>query len=292
MNKKNVLLVLFGYLIWGFQPLFWALLDGFDSMFVLACRVVWGAVFCLAVLALRGDLGKLWALFRDKRTMRYLLPASVFLLLDWGLFIWAVQSGHVLDTSLGYFMGPLAVFSLSLFLFHERCSKWQLVAIGCAVAGVLFSVFQYSRFPLLAIVLAFVFTIYGAFKKYAQVDPLLSIAAETLLMAPLALLFILFFGRGVGGMASIDLPGQLLLIASGAVTAVPMILYSIGVIHLPFYMLGFFQYVSPTISMLCGLLMGETLSPDRLVTFLFIWAGLIIFSASTLRTQRNTDPQP
>lgn len=283
VNRKNVLLVLACYVMWGLQPLYWDLLAGFDSLFILANRILWSVVFCVSVLAVRGELGKLKAVFADKKTMRFLAPAALFLLLDWGLFIWAVQSGHVLDTSMGYYMGPLVVFSLSLFLFHERCNKWQIVAILFAVAGVLVSVFQFGRFPGMAIALCLAFAIYGALKKFAQVEPLVSIAAETLMMAPFALVFLLFFRMGDNGVGGVDLHAFLLLAASGAVTAMPMILYSLGVIHLPFYVLGFFQYISPSISLLCGLAMGETLSRDKLITFLFIWTGLTIFSLSTLK---------
>lgn len=285
MKKKHVLLVLGGYVIWGVQPLFWDLLGDYDSLFILAQRIVWSVVFCVGVLAVQGKLASLWAVFRDKAIMRYLAPASLFLLLDWGLFIWAVQAGHVLDTSLGYFMGPLVVFLLSIFLFHEKCGKWQLVAIGFAVAGVLISVISFGRFPAMALMLCLAFAIYGALKKFAQVDPLVSIAAESILMAPLALVYLLFFQEG-GFMPDVDFTGFLLLAASGVVTAMPMILYSLGVIHLPFYMLGFFQYISPSISMVCGLFMGETLSPDRLLTFIFLWIGLVIFSVSTLKKEK------
>ncbi|MDO5111675.1 MAG: EamA family transporter RarD [Clostridia bacterium] len=290
MNRKNVLLVLACYVMWGLQPLFWDLLAGYDSLFILANRIVWSVVFCVSILALRGDLYKLKAVFMDKATLRYLAPASFFLLLDWGLFIWAVQSGHVLDTSMGYYMGPLVVFGLSLFMFHERCNKWQIVAILFAVAGVTVSALQFGSFPGMAIALSLAFAIYGALKKFAQVEPLVSIAAETLMMAPFALLFLLFFRMGDNGFASVDLRGWLLLAASGAVTAMPMILYSVGVIHLPFYVLGFFQYISPSISLLCGLLMGETLTRERLITFLFIWTGLAIFSLSTLKKSKAKEP--
>ncbi len=287
MNKKNVLLVLGGYLMWGLQPLFWNLLGTYDSMYILACRILWSVVFCVSILAIRGDLHKLKAVFMDKATMCYLVPAAVFLLLDWGLFIWAVQAGHVLDTSMGYFMGPLVVFSLSLLLFRERCTKWQIVSILFAVAGVLFNVLRYGHFPWLAIVLSLAFAIYGAFKKFAQVDPLVSIAAETIMMAPFALLFLLFFRMGDNGIGGTDLRGFVLLVLSGAVTAMPMILYSVGVIHLPFYMLGFFQYISPSISLVCGLFMGETLTSDKLITFLLIWTGLLIFSLSTIKKPKT-----
>lgn len=280
--------------MWGLQPLYWDLLTGYDSLFILANRILWSVVFCVSILALRGELKKLKAVFTDKKTMRFLAPAAFFLLLDWGLFIWAVQSNHVLDTSMGYYMGPLVVFGLSLFMFHERCNKWQIVAILFAVAGVLVSVFQFGRFPGLAIALCLAFAIYGALKKYAQVEPLVSIAAETLMMAPFALVFLLCFRMGDNGFGGVDLRDFLLLAASGAVTAMPMILYSLGVIHLPFYVLGFFQYISPSISLLCGLAMGETLSSDKLITFLFIWTGLTIFSLSTLKkakAQASPDAQ-
>lgn len=287
MKKKSLLLVLACYFIWGFQPLYWALLEHMDSYFLMAARVLSGAFVSVLFLALQGRLSELAALFRNKTTMKYLVPAAFLLLADWAVFLIAVQSGRVLDTSLGYFMGPLVVFLLSVFLFREKCSPLKAVAIALSVLGVAVSALKFGRFPMVSLVLALDFSIYGAVKKYVHVEPVLSIAAETIIMSPLALLYILFFRMGTDGVAALAGVDFLLLLGAGVVTVVPMMLYSHGVNDLPLMMMGFFQYLSPTLSMFCGFLMGESLSPDRLTSFIFIWAALAVFSFAIIREERQ-----
>ena len=287
MKKKSLLLVLACYFIWGFQPLYWVLLEHTDSYFLMAARVLSGALVSLLFLAIQGRLAELAALFRSKATMKYLVPAAFLLLADWAVFLIAVQNGHVLDTSLGYFMGPLVVFLLSVFLFKERCSPLKAAAIGLSVLGVAVSALKFGRFPAVSLVLALDFSIYGAVKKYVHVEPVLSIAAETLIMSPLALLYILCFRMGANGVAALTGTDLLLLLGAGVVTVVPMMLYSHGVNDLPLMMMGFFQYLSPTLSMFCGFLMGESLSPDRLTSFIFIWCALAVFSLAVIREERE-----
>jgi len=287
LKKKSLLLVLSCYFIWGFQPLYWVLLDHMDSYFLMACRVLVGAVFSVAFLAVQRRLPELKELLLDKKRMKYLVPAAFFLLADWTIFLVAVQNGHVLDTSLGYFMGPLVVFGLSVFLFKEKCSLLKGLAIALSVLGVAITAVKFGRFPAVSLVLAVAFSIYGAIKKFVHVEPVLSIAAETIIICPLAVIFILGFRMGDNGMAALVGMDALLLLGAGIITAVPMMLYSHGVNDLPLMMMGFFQYLSPTLSMFCGLLMGETLSPDRLTSFVFIWAALAVFSFAVVREERR-----
>ncbi|MBO5394934.1 MAG: EamA family transporter RarD [Clostridia bacterium] len=287
MKKKSLLLVLACYFIWGFQPLYWVLLEHVESYFLMAARVLSGALVSVIFLAVQGRLAELSALFRNKSAMKYLAPAAFLLLADWAVFLIAVQNGRVLDTSLGYFMGPLVVFLLSVFLFKEKCSPLKVVAIALSVLGVAISAVKYGRFPVVSLVLALDFSIYGAVKKYVHIEPVLSIAAETIIMSPLALLYILFFRTGANGVAALTGVDLLLLLGAGVITVVPMMLYSHGVNDLPLMMMGFFQYLSPTLSMVCGFLMGESLSPDRLISFIFIWAALVIFSLAIIREERH-----
>ncbi|MDO4749805.1 MAG: EamA family transporter RarD [Eubacteriales bacterium] len=287
MKKKSLLLVLGCYMIWGVQPLYWALLDHMDAYFLMAARVLTGALFCLAYMAMQKRLPELIDLFRDGKRMKYLVPASLFLLADWAIFLVAVQNGNVLDTSLGYFMGPLVVFSLSVFLFKEPCGALKAAAIGLSVLGVAVTLLTFGRFPPVALVLALAFSIYGAIKKLVRVEPVLSITAETLILTPPAIVYILFFRMGENGVAALGGMDLLLLIGAGIVTVVPMILYSFGVNDLPLMMMGFFQYLSPSLSMICGFLMGEHLSPDRTISFAFIWAALAVFSFAVVREERQ-----
>lgn len=285
MDKKSVLLVFLGYVIWGLQPLYWDLMGHMDPMLNLCFRILWAVVFSISILAVTKRLPELTAVFKNKQKMKFLVPATLFLLLDWGIFIYAVQTGHVLDTSLGYYMAPFVVFALGMLVFKEQPKPLILVAIGLAVIGVVFSAIQYGSIPVISLVLSFLFAVYGALKKFAQVESVVSIAAETIMMAPLAILFLLFFR--MEGLAATSVSDHLLFIGSGVVTALPMMLYSLGVIKLPFVMLGFMQYISPTLSLLCGLLMGERVTQDKLVTFLFIWAALAVYMFAMVMEERK-----
>ncbi|MDD3921299.1 MAG: EamA family transporter RarD [Eubacteriales bacterium] len=287
MNRKSLVCLFISYVLWGCQSLYWALLSELDSMFILACRIIWAALLLVLLLMLQRRIPELTAVFKNRQTMRYLVPATLFLLVDWGVFIWAVQAGHVLDVSMGYYMMPLVVFLTGIVLFRERCSIWQFIAIGLAAAGVFFSIFRYGNFPLVSVVLSIAFAVYAALKKYAKVEPVVSIAAESLMLSPLALIYILLFGMGQGAMGSVNVGNQLLLILSGVVTALPMILYAEGVNNLPFYVLAICQYISPTIGIFCGLFLGEQLTEDKLVTFLFIWVALIIFTVATAMQEKK-----
>jgi len=286
VSKRSLLLVLGCYLIWGFQPLYWNLLNHMDSYFLVGCRILFGAVFSVILLLPTKRLPERWALLKDKKRMAFLAPAAFFLLADWAIFLVAVQNGNVLDTSLGYFLGPLVVFSISIFLFKEKCSPLKAVAIGLSVVGVAVTAIAFGRFPLVSLTLAFAFSIYGALKKFVHVEPILSIAAECIILSPFALLYILFFRMGDNGVAAVNAVDFLLLLGAGVITATPMMLYSHGVNDLPLMMMGFFQYLSPTLSMLCGLMLGETITPDRLTSFLFIWAALAVFSFAVVREER------
>lgn len=285
MDKKSILLVSLGYGIWGFQPLFWALLAGVDSFMTLAGRILWGAIFTVGLLAVTKRLPKLKALFTDRKRMRYMIPATVFMFFDWGIFVYAVQTGHVLDVSLGYFMSPLLTMLLSVLMFREKIAPLQLAAIGLTATGVIVSAVQYGTVPVLSLLLL-CSSFYAALKKKADVEPLVSIAAETLMMSPIALGYILLFR--LGDIGSFSAAEHILIVLSGIITVVPMTLYAIGIRQFPMLFLGFFQYLSPTLTLICGLLfMNETITPSRLVTFLFIWVGVAVYLFHLIRQHRR-----
>ena len=264
-----MLLTASGYILWGVLPLYWGLLSHIDSMLTMVMRIIWSAVFTTGILAVTRRLPELKALLGNKQKIKFLIPAILFLLVDWWVFIYAVQSGQILDISLGYFMSPFVVFALGMAVFKEKTNFLMLVAMSLAFAGVAISAIHYGRFPLISVALSFSFAIYGAIKKSVRIESVLSIAAETMMMTPLAVLFLLLSPVG-GALAFNTFTDHLLFIGAGIATALPMMLYSLGVLKLPYVMLGFMQYIAPTLSLLCGLLMGETVTPDKLVTFAFI----------------------
>jgi len=233
-----------------------------------------------------GRLNVFWETIKDKKTMRYLVPAAFLISFNWGLYIWAVNNGRILDSSLGYYMNPLIAFSLGVLLFREKYLKLQLVAVALAFAGVIISLIAFGSFPIIAICLALSFAIYGVLKKKAQADPAASIAIESLIILPFALIFSFVSMRD--SISVLSIPDILLLIGGGVVTAIPLILYARAVIDIPFIIVGFFQYISPSLALAYGLLTGETPSMSQIVSFIFIGLGLFVFSIALLRRSKET----
>ena len=275
------------FLIWGFQPLYWYICGEWDTFFMLACRIVWAAICCLCILWAQGKLPQLWAVFRDRRALKREIPASLFLLADWGVYLWAVQNGRVLECSLGYYIQPIVVFIFGAVIFREKVSWRHLVILAVVVVGIVLSTGGFGGVPYVTIALAVCFAIYAAIKKSLSIDSVVSTTAEILIMVPAALLFILFFRMGDTGLASITPLRQLMLLGAGVVTAMPMVLYSVGVKYLPLMTAGFCQYLSPTLAIVCGMVMGEFLTAEKLKSFYFIWAGVILYCLNTLYEERK-----
>ena len=275
--KKGLSAMLCCFLIWGFQPLYWYLCEGMDTFFLLASRIIWAAVCCLVLLKVQGKLGQLKAAFMDKQIMKREIPAMLLMLADWAVYLWAVQNGRVLECSLGYYIQPLVVFTFGAVIFKEKLSWRHLVIIAIVVVGIVLSTNGFGGLPYVTISLAVLFAIYAAIKKSMTIDSIVSTSMEIIMMVPLALLFILFFRMGDNGMASITVTRQLLLIGSGIVTGVPMLFYAVGVRNLPMMTTGICQYLSPTIGIFCSMIMGEMLTREKLVSFYFIWAGVVLY---------------
>lgn len=285
--KKGIPTLLLCFFIWGFQPLYWYICGEWDTYFLLACRIIWAAVCCLCILWAQGKLPQLLAVFRDKNILKREIPASVFLLADWGVYLWAVQNGRVLECSLGYYIQPIVVFILGAVIFREKVSWRHIVILAVVVVGIVLSTDGFNGIPYVTILLAVCFAIYAAIKRSLRIDSVVSTSAEIVMMVPLALLFILFFRMGDTGMASITPLRQLMLLGAGVVTAMPMVLYSVGVKYLPLMTAGFCQYLSPTLAIVCGMIMGEYLTAEKLRSFYFIWAGVLLYCLNTVYEERK-----
>ena len=288
-TRKDYISLLLCYVLWGFQPLYWGLLTDVDSYVILAVRIVLAAVFSVLLLAVTHRLDRLKAVFTSRRTMRILLPAVIFLFLDWAVFLVAVNAGHVLDASLGYYINPLLLFAIGIVVYREKSTKIQLAALGVAVVGVIISTAAFGQFPYLSLIIALNWSVYAALKKNISVDGVTSIAAETLIMTPFAAAYLLFFRRA--DLAAVSEPDVLFLLGSGIVTALPMFLYSNCVFRFSMIFLCFAQYLSPTFNLLCGLLMGESFSPSQIVSLLFFLAAVVLFSVDELRQMRTAPPE-
>ena len=284
--KKGLTAMLGCFFIWGFQPLYWYLCGGMDTFFLMASRIVWAAVCCVLLLWMQGKLPQLAAAFKDKQVLKREIPAAVFLFGDWIVYLWAVQNGRGLEGSLGYYI-QLVVFAFGAVIFKEKISWRHFVIIAIVVVGIVLSTSGFGGVPYVTIALATMFAIYAAIKKSLTIDSIVSTTMEIIMMVPVAIVFVLCCRMGDNGMGSLTVVRQLLLMGSGVVTAVPMLFYAIGVRNLPLMTTGICQYLSPTLAIFCGMIMGESLTKEKLVSFCFIWAGVILYTLNSIYEEKK-----
>jgi len=272
--------------MWGIIPAYWNLLSDVNPLLILCARIIFAFIFMMGVLVVTGRMQTFCKTIADKKVMAYLVPAGLLISINWGIFIWAVNNGRVLDSSLGYYLNPLIAFLFGVLVFKEKYVKLQLVAVGLALTGVLISFIAFGSFPFVALSLSLLFAVYGILKKKANADPAASIAIESMIVAPIALIFpFVFLSENV---AAVNIPILLLLIGGGALTAIPLFLFARAINDVPFLIVGFFHYISPTLSLIYGLLIGEVPSASQIVSFIFIGLGLILFSIALIyRTSKS-----
>ncbi len=274
------------YGLWGFFPVYWKLLQDVPASESLVHRMIWSLVFLLGVLAWRKQWQWLGALRSNPRSIGPLVLAGSLLAVNWYTFIWAVNHGFVVESSLGYFITPLLSVALGVVLLGERLRRAQWLAVGLAAAGVLYLTFGYGEVPRIALILAFSFGLYGYIKKRVRLHPFESLAAEmAALFLPASGYLFFLLGRqqavfGYGG-----LPMSLLLVSTGVVTAIPLLLFAGAAQRIPLSVLGLLQYIAPTLHFLLGVfLYHEPFTTQRLLGFAAVWLALLVFTADNLRT--------
>ncbi len=284
VNKKGLITGLSCYIIWGLLPLFWALLHHIAPMSVLAHRIIWSAVFMSFVA-----IGMNYTQFKiDCHHLRanisqivLLVLAAILIAFNWGIYIWAVANNRVMDTSFGYYINPLLNVVLGVFIFKERLSTIQWCSVGLATLGILFLTFQLGTIPDIALELAFTFGLYGVVKKKLVIHPFTSIAFEAWLITPFALAYTLYIDPSSWASFQYDTYTALLFVISGLTTSAPLVLFSYGARLLPLNLLGFLQYVSPTIALMLAIFyFGESFDTNKLIAFSFIWAALAMYTTS------------
>lgn len=276
------------YILWGVLPLYWHALEDLNPVFILSNRIIWSAVFTVSILLITRKFGEVKAVLRDKQKMRFVVPAAMAITINWGVYIWAVNSGHILDSSIGYYMNPLMVFAIGIVIFREKSGLIEWIALGLATVGVLIATIAYGAFPWVAIVLATSFGMYGTLKKLAGVGGITSIAVETILLAPFALLFVAFAPASHNSIAALTPLTTTLLLLTGIVTASPLILFTFGVNRLPLSTVGFLQYMSPTLQLLIGVLVfNEVITQDRIIAFVFIAVALVLYTVGMVRRSKK-----
>ena len=287
--NRSTLQVLGCYILWGLLPVFWKLLAGVNSAYVLAQRIVFSCVFCAAVLLLRKRAAAAVAILRDKKQRGRYLLCGVLITVNWGVYILTVASGRILEASLAYYMNPLFSVVIGAMVFKERLSVLQWVSVGLACIGVGYSVAVYGSVPYLAVIIGLSFALYGALKKGIKAESEVSICMETLSVLPLAVLFILYAQfSGLTTYASLSGGEMALLVLSGIVTSVPLILFAGGIKGTSMTVSGILMYVNPTLQLLLGVFAyGEEFTRANAVTFAFVWLAVILFVGDNLRGRKR-----
>ena len=290
-QSTGILFAAFSYILWGFLPLYWKALQHVPAWELLAHRILWSLVFMLVILLamkqLRGLPAQLKDLFSNKKRTLGITLASICITLNWGLYIWAVNTNNIVEASLGYYINPLVSILLGIIVLKEKLSLWQTISICIAGLGVLILTVNFGSFPWIAIILAVSFGFYGLLKKMVQLGAVMGLTIETLLLAPCALLFLSMVQTGENAAFGMDVMTTLLLIGAGVATAVPLLLFASGAKRIPLSMVGLLQYLAPTISLILGVfLYNEPFTKIHLIAFMCIWAALTIYTLTLTKGLR------
>ncbi|ART62752.1 EamA family transporter RarD [Kushneria marisflavi] len=296
-QSAGLLAALGCFSMWGVMPLYFYLIGPDVSPWeILTQRMVWAAVLLTLFVLITRRSARVMAVVRDRRLLLMLMVTALLISTNWGVFIWAVSSHHVLQASLGYYINPLLNVVLGLIFFRERLRPLQIAAVLLAAAGVLIMVVGFGRVPWVSLILACSFGGYGAIRKRIGVDSITGLYIETMLLLPFA---ILWLGELYMQQQAVFLQGRLstdvLLMGCGIITVLPLVLFTMGARRLKLGTLGLIQYLTPTLHLLTGIfIFNETFNQANLITFACIWAGLVLYTVDTLRAQRQivTPPTP
>lgn len=288
--KQGIFFGLAAYVLWGILPVYWKALELVSPFEILSSRFMWSCVFVFLLIIFQ----KKWPLFTKEvkqvfsnvKTGAAMVAAGITISFNWGTFIWAVNNGHIVETSMGYYINPLVSILFAVVFLRERLDKMQLAAITCAFIGVASMVYSFGKIPWVSLTLAFTFALYGLLKKILPVSALTSIMLETLLITPLALVYeYSLWQQGVSFYVSGNLQVIIMLTGAGVVTAIPLLLFTAGARLLPLKIIGFLQYISPTLTLLIGVFVyNEAFTASHLLAFGWIWAALLLFIVSQLRS--------
>ncbi|MYM61280.1 EamA family transporter RarD [Vibrio sp. OCN044] len=289
-SRQGILLAIAAYTMWGIAPIYFKAISQVPALEILSHRVIWSFIL-LAVLL---QIGRRWRGTRDicrsKSKMLLLISTALLVGVNWLIYIWAVNSNHMLDASLGYYINPLLNVMLGLIFLGERLRKMQWFAVALATCGVAIQVIIFGSIPIVAIALALTFGFYGLLRKKVKVDAQTGLFIETLVMLPAAAIYLLWIADSATSDPSFNtVTLNMLLICAGIVTTLPLLCFTGAATRLKLSTLGFFQYIGPSLMFLLAVLVyGESFTIDKAITFAFIWSALVIFSYDGLKAKKHS----
>jgi chloramphenicol-sensitive protein RarD len=293
-ERRGLVYGITAYLLWGLFPLYWPLLEPAGAIEILAHRMLWSLAFVVILLWRGRGFPGVRAVLADREKRTLLGCAAVVITFNWGTYIWGVNTGHVIETSLGYFINPLFTILLGVLLLHERLRRVQWVAVGIGSVAIVVLTIDYGRLPWIALVLATSFGLYGYFKKRAAVGAVESLAIETGYMAVPALVTLLVIeARGDLAFAHNGPANTVLLMLTGVITAIPLLFFGAATRRLPLSVIGLLQYLAPVLQFAVGVgIDHEKMSPARWAGFGLVWVALVVLTWDGLRPRRSAAAQP
>ncbi len=288
-TTQGYLFALLAFGIWALFPIYWHMLDHVDAIEILAHRILWTLPVCAFVLLLMKDTKSVLIPFKRPKLLFLLAISTTLIATNWGVYIWSVTHDKIMQASLGYFLNPLVSVVAGLLLFKERLRKGQWLAVGLAITGVLVAAFSAGEPPWIGLILAFSFGIYGAIRKIIPVESVPGLLIETLLIAPIALGYLIWLEiNGLGSFSHLTITTDVVLAGTGLMTAIPLLSYVAAARRLPISTVGMMFYITPTgLFLMAAFLYGEPITNADLITFGFIWAGLAIFTVERHHNARK-----
>lgn len=288
-TRQGIIFAFVAYLIWGIAPVYFKLIKQVPSEEILTHRVIWSFFFMLLLLSVSRSWGNVRQVLKVPKKVALLLLTAVIIGGNWLLYIWAINNNHLLEASLGYFINPLVNVLLGMMFLGERFRRMQWVAVVLAFIGVSYQIWVYGSVPMIALGLSLSFALYGLLRKRIGVEAQTGMLIETLWLLPVAAIYLFF----IADTATSHLPANpwslnLMLMSAGIITTIPLLFFTAAATRLKLSTLGFFQYLGPTLMFILAVAVyGESVTTSQLVTFGFIWAGLLCFVADALYTQRR-----
>lgn len=288
-NNLGLIYAVAAYTWWGFIPIFWKQLDHVGSAEIVMHRMVWCCFLVIGLIVLMKQWRQFLVLFSQPKILLRLFMASSLVSINWGVFIWAVNNGHLVETSMGYFINPLISVLLGVVFFSERLRKGQLFALSIAMLGVLYLIIAYGTIPWISLTLAITFALYGVAKKSISVPATHGMAVETLFFVIPALVYLTYMQSNGTGQFTDSGFNAGMLILGGLFTLIPLLLFAAAAKRVTMTVLGMTQYIGPSLQLLIGVfLYGEAFGVDRMISFGLIWLALAVYSVDQIRHQRMT----
>lgn len=289
-HKAGLLFGVSAYALWGAFPLYWPLLKPATALEIVSHRAVWTMVFCIIILAITKSLKATRETMKRPKVAARLFLTSILISINWLVYIWATNNGHVVEASLGYYINPLVMIGFGVFFLKEKMRPLQWLAVGIATLGALVLTFDYGRLPWIALTLAISWGSYGFIKKQLGLGALEGLTIETLFASLPYLLYLLYLGNKGTGQFGHGVGITILLLSAGAVTAIPLLLFNGSTTRLPLTVLGLLQYITPTIQFSIGVwVRHEDMPATRWIGFVIIWIALIALATDLIKSSRSVD---